>query len=54
MDIKNKILDDIWAKQLFWCGHVQRMDEERLPQKFLNFIYAGIRGRLKTRWKEMP
>jgi hypothetical protein len=33
MDIKNTILDDIWAKQLVWYRHDQRMDEERLPQK---------------------
>jgi hypothetical protein len=29
MDIKNTILDEIWAKHLVWYGHVQRMDEER-------------------------
>jgi hypothetical protein len=27
---KNTILVDIWAKQLVWYGHVQRMAEERL------------------------
>jgi hypothetical protein len=25
---KNTILDNIWAKQLVWYRHVQRMDEE--------------------------
>jgi hypothetical protein len=29
MDIKNTNLDEIWAKQLVWYGHVQRMDEGR-------------------------
>jgi hypothetical protein len=33
MDIKNRIRDDIWAKQLVWYGHHRRMDEERLPRK---------------------
>jgi hypothetical protein len=34
MDIRNTILDEIRVKQLVWYGHVQRMAEERLPQKF--------------------
>jgi hypothetical protein len=34
MNIKNKILDDICAKQLVWYGHVQRMDEEACLKSF--------------------
>jgi hypothetical protein len=51
---KNTILDDIWAKQLVWHGHLQRINEEILPQKILNWIRTGRRkrGRPKTRWKE--
>jgi hypothetical protein len=51
---KNTILDDSWAKQLVWFGHLKRMDEERLPQKILNWIRTERRkrGRPKTRWKE--
>jgi hypothetical protein len=30
---KNTIIYDMWAKELLWYGHVQGMDEERLPQK---------------------
>ena len=33
MSIKNSDLDYIRYKQLNWYGHVQRMNEERLPQK---------------------
>jgi hypothetical protein len=53
MDIKIQILMT-WAKQLVWYGHLQRMDEERLPQKNLNWMRTGRRkrGRPKTRWKE--
>jgi hypothetical protein len=54
MDIKSTILDDVWAKQLVWYGHVQRMGEEKLPQTVLNWIPTGRTksGRPKTRWKE--
>jgi hypothetical protein len=54
MYIKNTILDDILAKQLVWHGHLQGMDEERLPQKILNWILTGIRkrGRPKARRRE--
>jgi hypothetical protein len=40
-------------KHLVWYGHVQRMDEEKDPQRILNWIPAGRRkrGRPKTRWK---
>jgi hypothetical protein len=33
MDIKNTILDGIWTKHLVLYGHLQRLDEERLPKK---------------------
>ena len=33
MDNKNSVLDYIRYKQLNWYGHVQRMEEERLPWK---------------------
>jgi hypothetical protein len=50
---KSTILGDIWAKQLFWNNHPQRMYEERLPLKILNWVPAGRRKRRpKTRWKE--
>jgi hypothetical protein len=37
-----------------WYGHLQRMDEERLPQTILNWIPIGRRkrGKPKTRRKE--
>jgi hypothetical protein len=42
------------AKQLVWYGHLQRKDEERLPQKIVNWVPSGRRkrGRPKTSWKE--
>jgi hypothetical protein len=36
MDIKNSVLDYIRYKQLNWYGHVQRIDQERLPKRILD------------------
>ena len=33
MDVTRSLLDDIKTKQLKWYGHVQRMEEGRLPKK---------------------
>jgi hypothetical protein len=35
MKVARSLLDDIKTKQLRWYGHVQRMEEERLPKKKL-------------------
>ncbi|XP_043498441.1 uncharacterized protein LOC122525861 [Polistes fuscatus] len=35
MDVKHTIIDDIKTKQLRWFGHVQRMEDERLPKQVL-------------------
>ena len=32
MNIKNSVLDYIRYKQYNWYGHMQRMDQERLPR----------------------
>jgi hypothetical protein len=48
MDIKSTVIDDIWAKQLVWYGHLQRM-EERLPQQILNW---DTYWKKEKRWKE--
>ena len=36
-NIKNSVLDYIRYKQLNWCGHVQRIDNERLPRGILKW-----------------
>ena len=35
MNVTMSLLDDIKTKQLKWRGHVQRMEEGRLPNKKL-------------------
>jgi hypothetical protein len=52
--IENTILDDICAKQLVWYGHLQRMDEDRLPQKILigHLLKEGKEGDQKQDGKK--
>ena len=39
LGLSNLVLDYIRYKQLNRYGHVQRMDEERLPRKILEYYY---------------
>jgi hypothetical protein len=35
MNVEKSLLDDIKTKQLQWYGHVQRMEEGRLPKQVM-------------------
>ena len=52
MNIKNSVLDYIRNKQLKWYGHMQRMDQERLPRRILEWCPPGKRrkGRYRNSW----
>ena len=54
MNIVRSILDDIKTKQLQWYGHVQRMEEGRLPKEVVKWCPLGRRkrGRPKLTWAE--
>jgi hypothetical protein len=54
MNVTMSLLDDIITKELKWCGHVQRMEEGRLPKKVMEFNPPGRRkrGRPKATWAE--
>lgn len=54
MGVKHTIMDDIKTKQLMWYGHVQRMEEGRLPKIILKWSPTGRRrrGRSKRSWRE--
>ena len=54
MNIKNYLLDYIRYKQLNWYGHMQRMDEKRLPRKNLRWCPPGRRRRRKGRHRNVP
>ena len=54
MNVTHTIVDDISVNQLKWYGHVQRMNEERLPKQVLNWAPHGRRkrGRPRKSWRE--
>ena len=54
MNVKRSLLDDIKTKQLQWYGHVQRMEEGRLPEEVMKWRPPGRRkrGRPKLTWVE--
>ena len=54
MDVARSILDDIKIQQLQSYGHVQRMEEGRLPKEVVKWSPPGRRkrGRSKLTWAE--
>ncbi|XP_045477899.1 uncharacterized protein LOC123683046 [Harmonia axyridis] len=54
MGVDGTLYEDIEAKQLIWYGHLQRMDEQRLPKKVFEWVPAQRRkrGRPKKTWNE--
>ena len=54
INIAGSLLDDIKTKQLQWYGHVQRMEEGRLPKEVMKWSPPGRRkrGRPKLTWVE--
>ena len=45
MTVTRSLLEDIKTKQLKWYGHVQQMEEGRLPKKFMKWSPPGRRKR---------
>jgi hypothetical protein len=45
MNVTRSLLDDIKTKQLQWYGHVQRMEEGRLPKEVMKWRPPGRRER---------
>jgi len=54
MNVTRSLLGDIKTKQLQWYGHVQRMEEGRLPIEVKKWRPPGRkkRGRPKLTWAE--
>ena len=54
MNVTRPLLEDIKTKELQWYGHVQRMEEGRLPKEVLEWRPSGRRkrGRPKLTWVE--
>src|SRR5260221_3674715 len=48
------VIDRIKTRRLQWCGHVSRMDSNRIPYLSLHTKLEGTRsrGRPRTRWRD--
>ena len=51
---KPTIIETVRLNRLCWCGHVQRMEENRIPKRVLhiNFDTTRLRGRPRNRWQD--
>jgi len=45
MNVTRSLLDEIKTKQLQWYGHIQRMEEGRLPKEVMKWRPKGRRKR---------
>jgi len=54
MNVTRSLLVDIKTKELKWYGHVQRMEEGRLPKKVMKWSppESRKRERPKATWAE--
>ena len=54
MNVTRYLVDDFKTKQLQWYGHVQRMEEGRLPKGVMKWRPPGRRkrGRPKRIWTD--
>jgi len=53
--VKNPtITETVWLNKLRWFGHVQRMEENRIPKKvlYMNLEATRVRGRPRNRWQD--
>jgi len=48
MNVTRSLLDDIKKKQLKWYGHVQRMEEGRLPKNVMKWSPTRKKKTRKT------
>jgi transcription termination factor 2 len=51
---KPTITETITLNKLRWFGHVQRMEESRIPKRilYMNLGTTILRGRPRNRWKD--
>ena len=51
---KPTITETIRLNRLRWFGHVQRMEENRIPKKvlYMNLETTRLRGRPRNRWQD--
>jgi len=51
--VKPTIMETIRLNRLHWFGHVQRMEENRIPKRvlYMNLGTTRLRGRPRNRWQ---
>jgi hypothetical protein len=51
---KSTIAETIRLNRLLWFGHVQRLEENRIPKKvlYMNLETKRLRGRPRSRWQD--
>jgi hypothetical protein len=50
---KPTIIETIRLNRLRWFGHVQRMEENRIPKRVLYMNWGTkLRGRPRNRWRD--
>jgi hypothetical protein len=51
---KLTMTETIRLHRLQWFGHVQRMEEDRIPKRvlYMNLETTRLRGRLRNRWQD--
>jgi len=52
--LKNQLQETIRLNILRWFGHVQRMEENRIPKRvlYMNLGTVRLRGRPRNRWQD--
>jgi hypothetical protein len=47
-------IETVSLSRLRWFGHVQRMEENRIPKRvlYMNFGTTRLRGRPRNRWQD--
>jgi len=49
---KPTITETVRLNRLRWFGHVQRMEENRIPKKVYMNLETRLRGRPRNRWED--
>ena len=51
---KATVIETIRLNRLCWFGHVQRMEENRIPKRilYMNLGTKRMRGRPRNRWQD--
>ena len=51
---KPTIIETMGLNRLRWFGHVQRMEENRIPERvlYVNLVATRLRGRPRNRWQD--